>query len=64
MWKIMETKDLFTEELRRLAPLKKEKENIRIRDITPEVISRWACEICESVFKDEGSASSDGREEE
>jgi hypothetical protein len=64
MWNKMETKDLFTRELRRLAPLKKEKENTCIRDITPEVISRWACEICESVFKEDDSASSDGKLEE
>ena len=60
----METRDLFTRELRRLTPLKKKKENICIKNITPEVISRWACEICESAFKEDDSASSDGKLEE
>lgn len=56
----MEIKDLYTKELRRLTPLEK-KERDPCKDITPEIISEWAAQICESVFKEEESLSSDGQ---
>lgn len=60
----MEARDLFSRELKRLAPLKEREENTCVVEITSEVISRWAVEIGRKAFESDESASSDGNVEE
>jgi len=49
----MEIRDLYTKELKQLAPLKSECG----KDITPELIKDWAAEIGRKAFESDESMS-------
>lgn len=53
----MEIRDLFVKELKRLVPLKKSEYTV---EITPELIKKWAVDICDSVGLEDESMSSGG----
>lgn len=53
----MEIRDLFVKETKRLIPLKESKHTV---EITPELIKKWAIEICDSVGLEDESISSGG----